>query len=787
MLRLHIWLLFIIGYSVAANSQGTITISGTVSDDKANAINGASVYILNTNAGTYTNGRGEFTFKNIPAGNYILQVSAIGFATLDQEVTNSNKNINIVLIRSSIHLDAVVVSAQKREELLQNLPFSVSALSSKKVEQYRLWNTKDMAAIIPNLYAGNPGDDRNVTSIRGITSSSYDPAVATYIDGVNQFSLDTYISQLFDVERIEVLRGPQGTLYGRNAMGGVINIITKKPTNHTTGFAELNVGNYGRQRYSAGIRTPIINDKLFIGAMAMYDKTDGYYTNEFNSTHFDKQNTFTGNYYLMFNASSRLAFTLNVKHNNNRNNGPFSLVNGVADALANPYQLNQNATSKMVDNTFNSSLSVRYTGRTMNFTSQTAWQSNHRYYTQPLDGDFSPIDGVTIINNYGKKWNNVKALTQEFRLSSPASVSSALKWTTGVYLFYQDVPNKQATRFGNDAAYVGAPDVNFSVINTTTGKNSGAAIYGQATYSLSNNLELTAGMRYDYEHRKLEVLGEYQKDPDPNPQFETRPDTSASRSFNAFSPKLSLAYRFSKNSNGYITYSRGFRSGGLTQLSSDPSQPPLFAFRPEYSNNYEIGIKNNLLDNRLLLNIAVFYANITDAQVPTLILPDAVTITKNAGRLNTKGIELEATSKPVKGLEIDYNFGYTDAKYKTLKLSVYGSEQDLDGNKQIFTPAFTSALAIQHSIELGGKQDMKFIIRGEWLAFGEQYFDLANTIKQNAYSLFNTRTGISSKNLDLMLWIRNIGDKKYIAYAYDFGAVHLGGPQTYGITLTGRF
>ncbi|MEI9945989.1 MAG: TonB-dependent receptor [Chitinophagaceae bacterium] len=786
MLRIY-FALILLSAALVANSQHTITISGTVVDDKTNAVADASVYILNTNSGTFTDKQGRFELKNIPEGKYIIQVSAVGFAVINEEIDKNNTNIAVTLSQSSIHLDEVIVSAQKREELLQRLPFSVSALSAKKVEQYRLWNTRDITAIIPNLYAGNPGDNRNVTSIRGITSSSYDPAVATYIDGVNQFSLDTYIAQLFDVERIEVLRGPQGTLYGRNAMGGVINIITKKPTNHTSGFAEVNLGNYGQQRHSIGLRTPVVSDKLFFGAVLMYDKMDGYYTNEFNNTSFDKQHTLTGNYYVAYKASEKLAFTVNVKHNNHRNNGPFSLVNGVADAFANPFKLSQDATSKMIDNTFNSSLSVNYTGRSLNFTSQTAWQTNQRYYTRPLDGDFSPIDGVTIINNYGHKWNNVKALTQEFRFSSPASVSSSLKWTTGIYLFHQSVPNKQATHFGKDAAFVGAPDINFSTISTTKGNNSGAAFYGQISYSITKDLELTAGLRYDYEHKKQNVLGEYQKDPDPNPQFETRPDTTASTNFNAFSPKLSLAYQFSKASNGYVSYSRGFRAGGFTQLSSDPSQPPLFSFKPEYSNNYEIGLKNNLLNNRLRLNIALFYANITNAQVPTLILPDAVTITKNAGKLNTKGIELELSAKPVKNLEIEYNLGYTDAKYKTLKLSVYGSEQDFKDNKQVFTPVTTSSLAAQYSFDLGTSQLLKFVVRGEWMALGKHYFDLANTIQQSAYSLLNTRAGITSKNYDIILWVRNLTDQKYISYAYDFGAVHLGAPQTYGITLTGRF
>lgn len=785
----YICLLIFAAGNLTVHSQLTISVSGKIIDEKSNGIAGASVSILNTQTGVLTGKQGEFEFKNIPGGNYILHISAIGFAEVNRQVNQqSSSNIEIVLTGAAVHLDEVIVSAQKREEQLQQSPLSITVFSSKKVDEYRLWNTKEMTALVPNLYAGHPGDNRNVTSVRGITSTSYDPAVATYIDGVNQFNLDTYIAQLYDVERIEVLRGPQGTLYGRNAMGGVINIITKKPLNHTTGFAGLSAGNYGRQRYSLGLRTPVIKNKVFAGASLLYDRMNGYYTNENDNSDFDKQRTISGNYYLSYNASPRLSFSVNAKHSNNRNNGAFPLVNGLQQAFDNPFKLNQNAVSPMIDNTLNVSLSANYTGRAFNFTSQTAWQTNHRYYKLPLDADFSPIDGVTIINNYGNKWNKVKVLTQEFRFSSPASLSSPWKWTTGVYLFHQSVPTKQATRFGNDADLVGAPDKNFSIINTSTGKSFGAALYGQVAWAITEKLELTGGLRYDHEHKKQTVSGQYQKDPDPDPLFATQADTTASASFKAFSPKLSMAWRFSKGSNGYITYSRGYRAGGFTQLSSDPSsQPPLFPFKPEYSNNYEAGVKSNLPGKRLYMAIAFFYTRVNDAQVPTLVLPDAVTITKNAGKLDTRGVELEIVSKPVKGLEIDYNAGYTHARYRTLKLSQNGAEQDFEGNKQVFTPAYTSTLAVQYSFNIGNRHNLQLVARGEWLALGEHYFDLANTLKQPSYSLFNTRFGLLTKSVDLLIWVRNAANKKYISYAYDFGAVHMGAPQTYGITLAGRF
>ncbi|HWB28647.1 MAG TPA: TonB-dependent receptor [Chitinophagaceae bacterium] len=789
MYRKFCYLLFCVFICSFAYSQEQGSVTGRILDKRSKPIQAASIFVLNTNMATISDANGDFEIKNIATGDYTIAVSAVGFATINEKVhvaKTGNAPVSLMLADAANQLDAVVVSAEKKEENVQNVPFSISALTAKNIQEYRLWNSKDLTAIVPNLYAGNPGDGRNVTSIRGITSSSYDPAVTTYIDGVNQFTLDTYIPQLFDVERIEILRGPQGTLYGRNAMGGVINIITKQPGNKTDGFAEISEGNYGQQRYTFGINTPIIKNKLFFGASGLYEGLDGYYTNDYNDTKFDKQHSIGGNYYLKYLASDKWALTLNVKHMAARNYGSFTLAGSAADAFANPYHLNQNAIAKLVDNTFNSSLSVNYAGSNFNFSSQTAYQSNYRYYATPIDGDFSPIDGVTIINNYGNKWNNVKVVTQEFKFSSPASSVSPFKWTAGTYFFYQNTPNKQATHFGKDAQYVGSPQTNYAIINTTTAKSTGAALYAQATYSINSQVDVKGGIRYDYQHSKEDVLGEYQPDGSPTPVFQTQPDTSGTASYSAFSPMVSLAFHPTNNTNLYATYSRGYRTGGLTQLSADPSQPPLYAYKPEYSNNFEVGIKNTLLDSRLKLDVALFYTTITNAQVPTLVLPSAITVTKNAGGLTSKGIDAEIAATPVKGLEATYNLGYTHARYTILKLSSNGSEENLKGNRQVFTPDVTSMLALQYSLAVNQSQSVKVFVRGEWMYLGEQYFDLANNIRQAPYNLYNASIGVTTKHVDVMLWGRNLTDEKYISYAYDFGAVHLGNPKTYGITVRGK-
>ena len=779
----------LLGIFIAINTNAQ-SITGVVQNEKGNPIDGATISILNNSMQTISNQKGYFSFDELKNGKYTLSIKSLGYAEISKEINinaiNNSKStaIKFILIASTNQLDEVVVTAEKKEELLQKIPASITALNAKQINAFGLWNTKEITGIIPNLYSADPGDNRDVNSVRGIATSSYDPTVATYIDGVNQFSLDTYIPTLFDVERIEVLRGPQGTLYGRNAMGGVINIITKQPNNASSGFADISVGNYNQQRITAGFKTPLIKDKLFFGASILSNKRDGYYTNEFTQSSYDNQNGLSGNYFLKYIVSSCWDINLNFKQLANENQGPFPLVFGTEEALNNPYRLNQNSITTMKDKTSNSSLTIRYTGSGFNFSSQTAYQQNYRYYTNPIDGDFSPIDAISVINNYGSKWNNNKVLTQDFKFTSAPSSNSKLKWTAGAFLFYQDAPVKQATRFGIDANLMMIGDSLFSIINTSTTLKKGFAIYGQATYALSDKLNMSFGLRNDYENQTQSILGEYQRDPSPE-LYTTTSDTLGRTNFNALSPKLSLDYQVNNNSLWYGSYSKGFRAGGLSPLSSDPSQPPLVGYLPEYSNNFETGIKNNWLSNKLILNIALFYTKVTDAQVPSLILPDAITITKNTGQLSSKGVEAELMFIPTKGVLLQYAFGTTSASYDKLEIASQGASVNLAGKRPIFTPSSTSLLAAQYSFPVSS--ELQIMLRGEWKYIGTTYFDLANSIQQSPYHLLNAKLGMEYKKTALSFWAKNLAGAKYISYGYDFGAVHLGDPAIFGTSFSYKF
>ena len=779
-------LIILLSFFTAPAISQTI-LSGKITTTKNIPVSNASISILNSNINSNSDSNGLFKIKLPAAGNYQLEINHFNFAPIHPVIKiENNKNnytANFILEESMNTLDEIIVTAQKKEELVQKIPSSITALGAKQVNAFGLWNTKEITGIIPNLYSADPGDGRDATSVRGIATSSYDPTVATYIDGVNQFSLDTYIPSLFDIERIEVLRGPQGTLYGRNAMGGVINIITKQPTNTTTGFTDIIIGNYNKKRISAGFKTPLIKDKLFFGASLLSDKRDGFYTNKFTKSPYDNQNGFSGNYFLKYIISNRWDINLNFKHHGNENQGPFPLVFGTEDALSNPYRLNQNSTTTMKDKTTNTSLSIHYAGTGFNFSSQTAYQQNYRYYTNPIDGDFSPIDAISIINNYGNQWNNIKVLTQDFKFSSNNS-NSKFKWTAGAFLFYQDAPVKQATRFGKDANLMMIGDSLFTIFSTSTTLKKGVAFYGQASYAINNQLNIRFGLRNDYENQSASVMGQYQHDPS-NKLYTTTPDTLGRTNFNALSPKLSLDYQVNNNSVWYGNYSRGFRAGGLSPLSSDPSQPPLLGYLPEYSNNFETGIKNNWLNNKLIVNLSLFYTRVTDAQVPSLILPDAISITKNTGQLTSKGMEAEIFAIPAKGLFLQYSFGTTNARFDKLDIASQGSSVNLAGKRPIFSPNATSLLAAQYSYALNTK--LKIMTRAEWKYIGTTYFDLANNIEQSPYHLLNAKTGIETEKIALYFWAKNLAGTKYISYGYDFGAVHLGDPAIWGSSLSFKF
>lgn len=259
-------------------------------------------------------------------------------------------------------------------------------------------------------------------------------------------------------------------------------------------------------------------------------------------------------------------------------------------------------------------------------------------------------------------------------------------------------------------------------------------------------------------------------------------DSTAKKTFKAFTPKVILGYQLTDNSMVYGSYAKGFRVGGFNfGNTTDPT------YNPEKSDNYEIGIKNNWWNNRIKVNLTAFYFQQKDQQVSTS--KDGINYaTLNVGDMDNYGLELETSVLPVKNLQIDWTASTSHSEYKKLALfdGVTNAVIDYKGNKAINNPALQSMLAVQYSVPFSKSvQHFKAFIRGEFRYIGEYQLDFNNAYHQNAYSILNARTGITSNNLDIALWARNLNDVRYMAYGY--GSYMMGSPRMWGISLTGKF
>lgn len=754
------------------------TLTGVVQTKAGTRIESATINILNTDKTTITDKVGNFSFPKINAGSYQLSFSAVGFATQLKTVAISSTQqttITITLIEQSKQLAEVVVTADKVEANLQKTPLAVTALNAKQLQEYRVWTISDLTALAPSTFIVEHGNSTgsNFLNIRGSMGFSNDQAVAVYVDGVYQFDFFSAPINFSNIERVEILRGPQGTLYGRNAFGGVLNVITKRPTNKTSGFAEVDFGNYGQQRYSVGFNTAPIKNKLFLNAGFQSNGRGSVYENPtLNTKHFDHHNAYSGNINLKYLVSDKWTIDWNTRYENDKDKGAYPWAATDSLARANPYTALGNWDNTERRTNFNTSLAVKYFGRKFNFTSITALVDYHIWFPGRYDFDFSAYKLIS-----GNTWSKQNELTQEFRFSSPANAGK-WKWTAGSFLFGEKAKNGSTTYFDEDYALYD-PTAPYASISNGKRKSYGVAFYGQATYAVTSKFDITAGVRYDVERRELTQNTAFEKDGVVTP---LTADSTAKKTFNAFTPKVILSYKLTANAMLYGSYAKGFRVGGFN--FGNTTYP---TYDPEKSDNYEIGIKNNLWNNQFKLNLTAFYFQQKHQQVSTS--KDGINYaTLNVGDMDNYGLELEASALPVKNLQIDWTASTSHSEYNKLELfdAATNTVKNYKGNKAINNPALQSMLALQYGVPFStSAQNFKAFIRGEFRYIGEYELDFINQYQQKAYGMLNARAGVTSNHFDIALWVRNLNDVRYMAYGY--GAYLMGSPRMWGVTLAGRF
>ena len=656
----------------------------------------------------------------------------------------------------------IVVTARQRSESLQKVPDSITAFSAQAIEEAGIRSIDDVTTLIPNVSLVDAQDAGTVAiSVRGIGQVRNGEApVALVIDGVQMTSTDMIKQALFDLEQIEVLKGPQGALYGRNAIGGAINITTKRPTNELQGRLGVDYANGDDRRLSGALSGAIVPDLLLFRVAADYRKFDGVLHNVTLNRKVDFVEDLNLRGRLILTPTDRLSFDLR---------GAYGDLDGGASWYIPLPDGQPNNTSEPIQNDFlgrsprktnDASLKIDYRFEPFTLTSVTAYNKTDIDLIEDLDWTPRSILGARQLRGYD-------SFSQEIRLASPSA--QKLRWTAGVYLLDAKKaidtivlisPDPTASRLP-PSAYIPVPVAAADEHILTR------AAYTQLNYSLTDALEVTAALRYDNDERE-------QVD-----RLTGGPRRKAS--FDEWQPKLSVKFDLSPTSMIYATAARGFSSGGFN--------PPTGVFpaiyRPEVAHTLELGTKNSLADRRLTLNAATFYMRYKDQQVFILNLADQGIV--NVATTDIFGFEVEAQARPVRDVQIGASLGFIDTNIKD-----FDGTARFRGNQVPLTYRWSYTVFGQYRARLGG--DMSLIARADYLGKSGNYWHIDNADRQDPVHLVNARLTLEAPRFSIALYANNLFDTRYteefFAKEFSAGAADIrypGQPRRYGVAATFNF
>ncbi|MDF1575833.1 MAG: TonB-dependent receptor [Bacteroidales bacterium] len=676
------------------------------------------------------------------------------------------------LIINQYDLEGVVISADKRASGIMDVPASVSSLSGISVKNDRIGSTTDLTGPIPNLYMPDYGS--RLTSpiyIRGIGSRINSPSVGFYMDEVALFEKAAFDLDLYNIERIEVLRGPQGTLYGRNTLGGIVHVITREPDNRPGLGISAELGTYGNQQYQVMLENPVVRDRLYVQVNGYYRTRNGFHINQFNGEAVDGMNSGGGSIKLLFHPSPRSKITLSTSLDLSSEGAyPYAVVTEDGDELPINYDHESSYQREMTG----TSLRYERTGDVITINSISSFQSLKGL--QDIDQDFTPDDLFTVTQDQDQK-----LFTQEIRIGNTDN-RSRLNWVTGIYGFYQANDQEVGVEFGLDGiTRFRLPYESYSYKKLNDMTNYGLAMFGQGTLSdlLVRDLSLTLGMRVDYENDALDYY--YERYPDgatvPTEDFESGFD------FFEILPKLSLNYKWSENQMNYLSVTRGYKSGGFnTTFEREEDR----SFLPEYSWNYEMGWKASLESKKANLRMALFYIDWEDLQVYQPVPSGRGSMLKNAASAFSQGIELEVSLLPVSNLRITGNLGYSDTRFVDFTPDP-DETLNYSGNKVPYVPDLTGFLSASFRVPLKGDIFHDLVFSANWREIGKIFWNDANEYFQEAYGLLAANMAIGISDFTLRLWTANLLNTSYRSFQFEsLGLVYAqpGRPRSFGLTLS---
>ena len=692
-------------------------------------------------------------------------------------------------------IEDILVTAQRVEENLQDVPIAVSAYNEETLWVNRMNTILDVAQRTPSFTATavNPGEPN--LAIRGIgteginSNAGGDASVGLFVDGVYIGRGGSAPLDLYDLERVEVLRGPQGTLFGKNVVGGAVSITTRRPSIEES-FAEVSgtVGNYDRIELN-GRFNKAFSESFAVSAAVSSRQRDGYTLNETTGNYVDDEKIAGGRLSMLYMPTEKLDVLLSFDYTNQDQRGQprdnvcdSTFQNGIhcVGVHPNPRKVNAFDDGYLKREVTAITATVDYEMDFGTLTSVTAYRTADYSHADPFFSN--PINPPAQIESYNENIEDIDQFSQEFRLAFSA-LDDRLDGVLGLYylsesnerneILVQTFPSPASTGIGSFPQDVDAQSY---------------AIFGQLNYDLTERLTLSAGARMTWEDKDADLAGVLVQGPGLPPPLSVPYSVSSDESWDAFTPRFAASYRFSDDAMAYASASRGFKSGGYQGTAGTAASAEV-PYDPEYAWSYEIGTKTQWLDDSLRLNAAAFYIDYEDLQVSQLV-PLCCVVIGNAATAEIKGFELEALYRPMPGLDFNASYSYLDAEFDSF---ADGATADYSGNTLQRAPKNKVNIGAQY--EWGVGDVGMLMVRLDWSYQDEIFFEASNTPLevQDDYEILDARIALRAHDdsWELSLWGKNLEDELVKTHIVAFSPYRqqlnlYQPPRTYGLTIRFR-
>jgi len=651
-----------------------------------------------------------------------------------------------------IRLAPVMVSAEKMLGTAQDTPIPMTVLTGDDLDRAAARDIKDVIYRVPNMHVTSAGRHSSVTmmSLRGITPHmKTENPVGFFVDGVHQGFPDM---DLLDVDRVEVLRGPQSTLYGRNTEAGAVSIVTRDPEPYREGSVSVGYGNYDTKTVTAIAGGALWSDDWSYRGAFRFQDSDGYFTREPDGRDdVDDASDISARFKLRWDPDG--PWDVIATYNGQRyRDGSTNIAADLDQLRDDPHTVTSNYIGTNDTDVHGGNLRVVYEAPAFTVTSISAYTDEKKASSYDVDATASDIYTLDTDTELAR-------FTQELRVSSPDR-ASGLRWVAGLYYFDQTTHE----HVDMDMAGLG---YGVQKIRTETDTRNMAA-FGQVTWPVFETLSLIGGLRYDHERKEVDnrqAWGAMGID------YTTSPDLT----FDAWLPKIGIEYDPLPNIMTYVTYSQGYKAGGFNNLGAFGHE----TYDAEYTKTYEVGVKSTFFDNRVRANLSLFWIDWTDQQVEELILTQS-NLT-NAGKSVSRGVEFDGAWQATDGLVMTGSVGWNDAHF----VEYSDGANDYAGNRPPNAPIYTYNIGADYTFENG------LYAHADWLGMGGLYYDSANTQKEDHYGTLNIKAGYEIDNFEVAFWVKNALDAVYATRAFDMGNGTYGGiagdPRTFGMVVTARW